>query len=117
MEEMKKNFQLILDRLDTSQGVIEVKAFEVLNHTDKLANILKEEIEALNSITEQSSWEEMKQIVVGMKSHMPMLMECVSAANDASHDLEEHAEHQKETIDNIQCAVDYLFSCNSVIQK
>ncbi len=109
-EETKKNFQAILDKLEMTQGVIEVRAFDILNETDKLARMLKDIMDILNNMTEESSKEEVNRAVVVLKNYIPILLSSVYAANDASHILEENAEHQRETIDNIEYVLDFLFN-------
>jgi hypothetical protein len=109
-EETKKNFQAILDKLELSQGVIEVRAFDILNETDKRARMLKEAMEVLNNITDDSSKEDMERAICVIKNYIPIFLDSVYAANDAAHDLEENAEHQRETIDNIEYVLDFLFN-------
>lgn len=108
--ECRKNMHVMMERLDETQGVIEAKAYDILNNTDKMSTIINDAMNSLNNLTEDSCKEEMKQTLDLIKESIPKLLDCVYDANDASHDLEENASNQKEIIGNIQCAIDYFLS-------
>jgi hypothetical protein len=125
------SLKLILEQLEASQLIIEMKAYDAINSSDMLLNIIKE---GFHSLEEQQSDEEVKgreevesQKEFLYKTHqlekeqnkgcslkeiMKPILEAANISNQVSRDIEHEIANQREIIDVIKCKLKHSRTAN-----
>ncbi len=91
----------ILEELEASQLIIEMKAYDAINSSDMLLNIIKEGFHSLEVLQSNEGKEIMKPI-----------LEAANISNQVSRDIEHEIANQREIIDVIKCKLKYNRAVN-----
>ncbi|WP_313128397.1 hypothetical protein [Anaerocolumna sp.] len=123
----------ILDQLEASQLIIEMKAYDAINSSDMLLNIIKEGIQSIevlqsngeekgieteeieskeSSLHKFNSLEKNQTRRCQLKEIMKPILEAANISNQVSRDIEHEIANQREIIDVIKCKLKYNRAAN-----
>lgn len=124
----------ILEQLESSQLIIEMKAYDAINSSDMLLNIIKEGVHTLevlqsheeakgieaegiepkeSSLYKTAQLEKSQNRGCQFKELMKPILEAANISNQVSRDIENEIANQREIIDVIKCKLKY----NSAVDK
>lgn len=123
------NLKSILEQLEANQLIIEMKAYDAINSSDMLLNIVKEGLHSLDTLEydektgvlklkEESAHkttpkEEIQNSIYRFKEIMKPILEAAFISNEVSRDIEHEIANQREIIDVIKCKLKH----NMVVNK
>jgi len=118
----------ILEQLEANQLIIEMKAYDAINSSDMLLNILKEGLHSLDALQydektgvirpkEESALkitpkEEIQNRIYPFIEIMNSILEAAYISNQVSRDIEHEIANQREIIDVIKCKLKHNRSVN-----
>lgn len=123
------NLKSILEQLEANQLIIEMKAYDAINSSDMLLNIVKEGLNSLDALEydektgmlkpkeesahKTSPKEEIQNRIYRFKEIMKPILEAAFISNEVSRDIEQEIANQREIIDVIKCKLKH----NMVVNK
>ena len=111
MKETEVTTNGILDRMDKTMTDLEQMSFDVINITDRMVTLLNDAREMV-AIMKVGNDEECREALAGVSEILERLLETAFNVNNLSHELETVTVYQRDTVDDIEQVIDFLYCMN-----